>query len=523
MADVAKPAVPVVGDSDVIPPPSENLARTLVLCFDGTGNQFSQANSNVALLFSLLQKDDHTQQMVYYQSGLGTWSVPGLVTSIGNKVANLLDEAIAWNLDEHIMDGYTFLMQHYKMGDKICLFGFSRGAYTARCLAGMVQKVGLLPASNHRQVPFAYKMYTQDDKKGWEQSNNFKKAFSIDVDIDFVGVWDTVCSVGMIPRTLPFVKSNTAIRVFRHALALDERRVKFKANHWQQSTKKEDQLGLKLGEMPKSSTGEDGKAAVEAEVEKSPTDVLEVWFAGGHGDVGGTTVNNDTRHSLPRITLRWMIRQIFLANIGIRFHSSLFTSTLSMDWKSLYPKVQPRPALPKAYNSSVAYSSSSSPHTTTTPGPSQGAEGAFVSEELEDLYDAQCLSNDQLVVQPLWWILEVLPLWNQWQVPATPGTVPDEESEDGDGEDYVWVSQVEVNMGRPRRIPGSTKARPFHVHRSVKIRMGMGMDVNVPPPAESSTGSAFSLMSMSKSLLGKKKAPEYVPKAKWGGEPHWED
>lgn len=86
--------------------------------------------------------------------------------------------------------------------------GFSRGAYTAKwsvprrivstcspaltfvtSLAGMLHKVGLLPACNHQQVPFAYKMYKSPDAYGWKQSNEFKKAFSIDVDIEFLGVW----------------------------------------------------------------------------------------------------------------------------------------------------------------------------------------------------------------------------------------------------------------------------------------------------------------------------------------------
>ena len=74
-------------------------------------------------------------------------------------------------------------------GDKICLFGFSRGAYTARALAGMLHKVGLLPANNHQQIPFAYQMYSRSDAAGWDQSTQFKKAFSIDVRIEFIGVW----------------------------------------------------------------------------------------------------------------------------------------------------------------------------------------------------------------------------------------------------------------------------------------------------------------------------------------------
>ena len=115
----------------------------------------------------------------------------------------------------------------------------------------MIHKVGLLPKDNFQQVPFAYKMYKRADRVGWEQSTEFKKAFSVDVNIEFIGVWyeftshifvfpaisqseirDTVDSVGIIPKRLPFTTSNTIVRTFRHAVALDERRAKFKANLW---------------------------------------------------------------------------------------------------------------------------------------------------------------------------------------------------------------------------------------------------------------------------------------------------
>ena len=69
-----------------------------------------------------------------------------------------------------------------------------------------------------QQVPFAYRMYTRTDEIGWAQSTAFKKAFSVDVDIEFIGVWDTVSSVGMIPKRLPFTTSNTAVKTFRHAV-----------------------------------------------------------------------------------------------------------------------------------------------------------------------------------------------------------------------------------------------------------------------------------------------------------------
>ncbi|KAI0673866.1 hypothetical protein C8Q78DRAFT_1076827 [Trametes maxima] len=272
-----------LGDADIIPPYDPAAPRTLVLCFDGTGDQFDSDNSNVVKFFSLLKKDDRREQMVYYQvsgattlplmvidrgyssgsrvcfptaalctqAGIGTYTTPQVSTALGQAVSKILDEAVAWNLDAHVMSGYEFLMQNYEAGDKICLFGFSRGAYTARALAGMLHKVGLLPPDNYQQIPFAYKMYSRTDELGWKQSTAFKKAFSIDVDIEFIGVWDTVCSVGVIPHRLPFTASNTAIRTFRHALSLDERRAKFKANYYNRPTDWESKQGTHKGDMPR--------------------------------------------------------------------------------------------------------------------------------------------------------------------------------------------------------------------------------------------------------------------------------
>jgi uncharacterized protein (DUF2235 family) len=100
----------------------------------------------------------------------------------------------------------------------------------------MLHKVGLLPKANSQQVPFAYKMYSREDELGWRQSILFKRAFSIDVDIELLGVWDTVGSVGILPRRLPFTTSNTHVKYFRHAIALDERRVRFTPSFWHRPT-----------------------------------------------------------------------------------------------------------------------------------------------------------------------------------------------------------------------------------------------------------------------------------------------
>lgn len=183
----------------------------------------------------------------------------------------------------------------------------------------MLHKVGLLPPDNRQQVPFAYKMYTKTDRFGWEQSNNFKRAFCIDVQIEFMGVWydyylyislgsskfrrDTVASVGIIPRRLPFTTSNTIVRTFRHAVSLDEHRAKFKANLWHRPTEAEQKLGTTAASTRRSTlsavrdrmtrqrnsfTAWDHNAEdhLLSEMERThsaaqdkPTDVEEVWFA----------------------------------------------------------------------------------------------------------------------------------------------------------------------------------------------------------------------------------------------------
>ena len=165
----------------------------------------------------------------------------------------------------------------------------------------------MLPAGNHQQVPFAYKMYIRDNDEGREQSTKFKKAFSIDVEIEFLGVWytpffppaiclfpsnsrcrETVFSVGVIPHHLPFTRSNTSIRHFRHAISLDEHRAKFQPNYFHRLTDS-DHEGTKPGDMPRSNqhrpfyySGHHYKAHTEEEKDVTRPDVREVWFAGCH-------------------------------------------------------------------------------------------------------------------------------------------------------------------------------------------------------------------------------------------------
>ncbi|KAJ7133386.1 hypothetical protein C8R44DRAFT_870789 [Mycena epipterygia] len=448
--------------------PDNHPFRTLVLCFDGTGDQFDSDNSNIVQFFSMLPKADRTKQMVYYQAGIGTYTTPEIATPFASKISKMIDEAIAWNLDAHVMGGYEFLMQNYTANDRICIFGFSRGAYTARSLAGMLHKVGLLPACNHQQIPFAYKMYTTKDEKGWAQSNAFKKAFSIDVDIEFVGVWDTVNSVGLIPKRLPFTTSNTIVRTFRHAVALDERRAKFKPNLWNRPNNAEKTLSItdQKIEHTKRSTPTKKKSQHIMEHKYSrdptvPTDIEEVWFSGCHCDVGGGSVDNGTEHNLARIPLRWMIRECFKTNSGIMFDSEGLRS-IGLNPEDLFPFVKPRPpALPVGTARIRPIPSSKSQESTqkeqTPPDFSSGepvsAPVARKTEEELDLLDALSPIYDQLSLAWFWWLLEFIPIKQRFQ-----------------RGNNTWASYFGWNMGRGRFVP-KQKTNGVRVHRSVKARL----------------------------------------------------
>ncbi|KAL0562898.1 hypothetical protein V5O48_019180, partial [Marasmius crinis-equi] len=290
--------------------------------------------------------------------------------------------------------GYEFLMQNYEAGDKICIFGFSRGAYTARALAGMIHKVGLLPRCNHQQVPFAYEIYSRGEK----QSGAFKQAFSIDADIELLGLWDTVGSVGIIPKRLPL---DARVKYFRHAIALDERRVRFKPDLCEDLPKDQQHLELSPGATPKAKPepvhkkfGSESNGDLERQYsgdDGPDAPVEEVWFAGCHRDVGGGAVANRTRHSLARIPLRWMIRQCFLLKTGILFHHEML-KCVGMDPERLCPCTRQGSAMTQ--DSLLSFWT-----------------GDFVNEEDEDRQDAIMPIYDRLGKKQTWywWILEVLP------------------------------------------------------------------------------------------------------------------
>ena len=484
------------------------LGRTIVVCLDGTGDKFDADNSNIVHLVGCLKKSDPSQ-LIYYQSGIGTYDGGGL----SNGVNAALDMAVGSGLGEHIRDAYQFLMNQFLEHDRICIFGFSRGAYTARCLAGMIHKIGLLPRHNVQQLPFAYEYYKDDTQTGWDMSADFKRTFCVDVSIHFIGCFDSVASVGFIPRTLPLSSTpwNKAT-YFRHALALDEHRAKFKAKQfekkdstdanarWETVAESEENGTVRTMSRERNTSNKsksdafetaDNGCAIEADLytRQKPqqrlakqTDVLEVWFAGAHADVGGGAEKNVVRHKLAQIPLRWMLRQCFECDTGIIFKVHRLAEE-GLDIHTLWPKytplgvprLGPSPSLMEKYNEGKI-APISRRASVLKPVDDTDPEGHhdvaiwkdvdkrhlhedWVPEHVEDYFDSISRVNDQLVGATAWWILELWPIKVRVQL---------KESEE-------WAKKLSVNLGRYRAVQD---CRP-NLHWTVQQRIdALGYRIN---------------------------------------------
>ena len=234
-------------------------------------------------------------QLAYYQPGIGTFAPPGVWGKMKGWFVTRLDLAVAWLLEEHVSSAYRYLMRYYRPGDRIFIYGFSRGAYSARALAAMLHKVGLLTPGNEELVSFAWDQFRRLHNDG--TAVGFHATFARDVRVHFLGLWDTVSSVGWAwnPKTLPYTMHNPGVDTVRHAVSLDERRVAFQQNLW----------------------GEPAPAGQS---------VRQVWFAGVHCDVGGGYVEKES--GLSKIPLAWMVRESEKA--GLRFDAAMKARNLPL-------------------------------------------------------------------------------------------------------------------------------------------------------------------------------------------------
>ncbi len=263
------------------------MPKRLIVCCDGTWNTADQASdgrpcpTNVTKVALSIAPVDSAgvRQCVYYHTGVGT-----------SRGERLWGGAFGVGLSRNVVDGYQFLVDNYEPEDELYFFGFSRGAFTARSMAGLVRSCGILRRENARRIDQAWALYRSaaDHPRG-VASTLFRQAYAFDPPIHFIGVWDTVGALGVPvlgPRWLtPLMrrfnrrwefhdtKLSTRVRGAFHALAIDERRAAFEPTLWHQQP-----------------------GAVGQELK-------QVWFTGVHCDIGGGLTDS----SLSDIALLWMV------------------------------------------------------------------------------------------------------------------------------------------------------------------------------------------------------------------------
>jgi uncharacterized protein (DUF2235 family) len=266
------------------------MGKNVVICCDGTANQFTKDNTNVIKLYSALI-DDPGRQTIFYHPGVGTWEAPGALTTWGREVTIALGKAFGYGLESDIAAVYAFVMNNYRAADndKLFFFGFSRGAYTVRAVASLLHAFGVLRPAHETSIPYAIRLMnsigqgTKGSLDAFCVIDRFRATFSVDAaKTYFIGAWDTVSSVGWIsnPLHIPYSASNPDIAIARHAVSIDERRSFFRQNLWWPS-------------------GGPGKAG--------PQDLKQVWFAGAHCDIGGGYAEEES--GLSKIALRWMFKE----------------------------------------------------------------------------------------------------------------------------------------------------------------------------------------------------------------------
>jgi uncharacterized protein (DUF2235 family) len=256
------------------------MSKNVVICCDGTGNEFGDHNSNVVNLYRALVIDGK-EQVGYYHPGVGTMGAPAAGNKISKAWSTVMGLAFGAGFVANVGDAYRYLMNVFEDGDHVFLFGFSRGAYTVRALAGVLHMFGLLCPGNEGLIPYITRLYAQKTRKAagmthtFKVADGFKATFCRPCPLHFVGVWDTVSSVGWIwsPLKLPYTAQNPDMVNGRHAVSIDERRCYFQNNLW----------GPQLYGQ----------------------NIKQVWFAGVHSDVGGSYSYMEC--GLSQITLEWML------------------------------------------------------------------------------------------------------------------------------------------------------------------------------------------------------------------------
>ena len=298
--------------------------KRLIICADGTWNEAEKKDektgrpqpTNVLKVARaiLTRSSANVDQVVYYHEGVGTLNVLDKFTG----------GAFGGGMAQNVRALYRFLVYNFEPGDEIYFFGFSRGAFTVRTLAGFMQKVGLLQKDDEYYTPEIYDLYqssTRTDTPEWQHAFRNIKGTRPCPPILFIGVWDTVGALGA-PGALGQlfnrdkykyhdVELNSTIQNAYHALAIDERRKPFAPSVWTKPP------------------GWNGK-------------LEQVWFCGVHSNVGGSY----SPDGLANEALHWMVEKA--ENLGLEFDKTFlqhylpcFNSVLNDSMTAMYKVMGP--------------------------------------------------------------------------------------------------------------------------------------------------------------------------------------
>ncbi len=266
----------------------------IIVCSDGTWNRPEKEDKDTAtnvlrVARAIAPEHNGVKQHVFYDWGIGSYhdSVSGGITGKG--------------LAKNIKDGYRYIVQNYNDGDKIYLFGFSRGAYTSRAICGLINNCGIVKRKEAKRIEQAWNIYKNEDSDcnpNGEHAKSFRSKYShLEKQIHFVGVWDTVGALGipisflgLFDREEQFYDSKMGpnIAFARHALAIDEKRKDFSPTIWQQ---------------------------------QKGADLKQLWFAGVHSDIGGSYAPDKHKLLSSNAALAWMIDEAMAQ--GLLFESHL--------------------------------------------------------------------------------------------------------------------------------------------------------------------------------------------------------
>jgi len=273
--------------------------KRIINCSDGTWNKPNMTydnqvvRTNVQLIFECISKSANgVMQIKHYDEGVGCE---------GNWCTRMVGAATGDGIDANILSGYKFISWNYEPGDEIYLFGFSRGAYTARSLAGLIRKCGVLKTYDLNVFQNAYDLYRDKSVSPTNQKAvdfRAKNSFCPDVNIKFIGVWDTVGALGIPINGFQWYNKkkysfydttlSSYVDYAYHAVAVDEMRKNFAPTLWTLSR------------------NDDGTPA-------NPNQVLEQrWFSGSHSNIGGGFKDR----GLSDLTLGWMIEKAQATGLG---------------------------------------------------------------------------------------------------------------------------------------------------------------------------------------------------------------